>query len=109
MNDTNGKNSRMSPLYTEKYFKEYLRLSIAIFSQKYSYEKAYREHPNWNEFISLLREAGVKKIFICVGMMIGDISVQYFCSPITENSPSEEFVRNRYCVYEEIDLRQNPE
>lgn len=99
----------LHPLYAEKYFRKYLQLSIAIFSQKYSYKKGYRDNPYWNEFIALLREAGVKKIFICVGMIVGDISVQYFCSPITENSPSEEFVRNRYCIYEEIDLKQNPE
>ncbi len=96
----------MHPLYTEKYFRRYLDLSIEIFHQKYpgNQEYPYRNHQKWNEFIELLRESGVQKIYICLGMIVGDISKQYFHSPITENSPTETEVEEKYFIIEEINL-----
>ncbi len=94
----------MHPLYTEKYFRNYLLLSIDIFHKQYQKGTSYLQHDRWPEFLKLLREAGVSRILISEGMMIGDISVQYTHHPITENSPSEDDVRSKSFVVEEIVL-----
>ncbi len=96
----------MHPLFTETFFPQYLSLSIEIFHKKYPGDEIhpYKNHPKWTEFTDLLKESGVNKIFICLGIIVGDISKQYFHSPITENSPSEEKVREKYFIVEEINL-----
>ena len=92
----------MHPLYTEVYFRKYLRLSIEIFGKQYPTGEDYKTYPQWENFKGLLRDAGVKKILICVGMTVGNISKQFFHCPITENSPTEEAVRKKNFVIEEI-------
>lgn len=92
----------MHALYTAEYFPKYLDFSIGIFHRQYPKGTDYKGHEDWEQFLYFLKTAQVSKIIICSGMLIGSISQSYFCCPITENSPSEESVREKYFVVEEI-------
>lgn len=93
---------QMALIHIAPYFQRYLRFSIAIFHRKYPLGSTYRDHPKWNDFLNFLQEVVVEKIIICLGQTEGGISQQYFCCPITKSTPSEEYVRERYCIFEEI-------
>jgi hypothetical protein len=92
----------MHPLYKEPHFRIYLRFSIEIFGKQYPFGQDYKTHPNWEAFKELLHKVKVKKILICSGMIIGSISQQFSCFPITESSVSEDKVRSKNVVVEEI-------
>ncbi len=96
----------MHPLYTAPYFRRYLQLSIQVFEWQYISERGYKYHPRWEDLFILFIEAGVEKILICEGRMLGYLRQEYICFPITESSISEEKIRSSYpFVVEEIDLR----
>jgi hypothetical protein len=51
-----------------------------------------------------MKNAGVEKILIGVGKMVGDISKQYIDFPITANSWPEQKVREQNMIIEELIL-----
>jgi phosphoribosyl 1,2-cyclic phosphodiesterase len=93
----------MHALYTKPYFQQYLKLSISIFERKYTKGTSYTNHESWKEFLRLLTSAGVSKILTYEEMYVRD-TTKYGHAPITENSPSEEHVRQKHQIYEEIVL-----
>lgn len=99
-----GDSKQMTLLYTAPYFKKYLRLSMVIFGIQYTIPSYYKQHPWWIDFIDLLRDAGVPKILITQGRMIGSMANEYTCFPITPNSTPEEKIRKSYLIVEEIFL-----
>ncbi len=92
----------MHLIYTKPYFQNYLKLSIRIFQKQYPKSVSYAEHEDWQNFLQILKSANVSKMLIYEEMYIGNMFVKYGHALITENSPSEEQVKQRHRVLEEI-------
>lgn len=90
------------PLYSTAYFRRYLKVSIEIFQQDYPWRRLPFQHEKWGVFISILKVAKVQKVLIYEELHRGNQWIRYGHAPISENSPSEEYIRRKYRIVDEV-------